>query len=62
MVGQVNEEARVRLSEADICMNLKKVNFTSQELIAVRGNGNEEQSGVQRGSRGRGTRPRGHRC
>ena len=48
MVRQVNEGARVRLTEADICMNSKSEFHQPGivRVIAVRGNVNEEQAGL----------------
>ena len=74
MVRQVNEGARVRLTKADICMNSKSEFHQPGivRVVAVRGNLNEEQTGVfpqdgqgggergrGRGRGRRGTRPRG---
>ena len=76
MVRQVNEGARVRLTKADICMNSKSEFHQPGivRVVAVRGNLNEEQTGIfpqdgqGGGARGRGrgstrgrrgTRPRG---
>ena len=62
MVRQVNEGARVRLTEADICMNSKS-EFHQPcivRVIAVRGNVNEEQAGLfPRDGRGGGPGGRG---
>ena len=48
MVRQVNEGARVRLTDADICMNSKSEFHQPGivRVVAVRGNVNEEQTGV----------------
>ena len=60
MVRQVNEGARVRLTKADICMNSKSEFHQPGivRVVAVRGNVNEEQSGMfprdGRGGKGRG--------
>ena len=62
MVRQVNEGARVRLSEFDICMNSKSEFHQAGmvRIVAVRGNVNEEQTGVfPPAGRGGGTRGRG---
>ena len=74
MVRQVNEGARVRLTKAHICMNSKSEFHQPGivRVVAVRGNLNEEQTGVfpqegqgggargrGRGRGSRGTRPRG---
>ena len=48
MLRQVNEGARVRLQEADICMNSKSEFHQAGivRVMAVRGNLNEEQAVV----------------
>ena len=62
MVRQVNEGARVRLQEADICMNSKS-EFHQPGIVrvmAVRGNLNDEQTVIfPLAGRGGGTRGRG---
>ena len=62
MVRQVNEGARVRLSDFDICMNSKSEFHQSGivRVVVVRGNVNEEQTGVfTPAGRGGGTREKG---
>ena len=59
MVRQVNEGARVRLTKADMCMNSKSEFHQPGivRVVAIRGNVNEEQSGMfpRDGREGRGT-------
>ena len=62
MVRQVNEGARVRLTKADICMNSKSEFHQPGivRVVAVRGNLNEEQTGVfPQDGQGGGERGRG---
>ena len=62
MVRQVNEGARVRLSDFDICMKSKSEFHQPGivRVVAVRGNVNEEQTGFcPQAGRGGGTRGRG---
>ena len=58
MVRQVNEGARVRLTKADMCMNSKSEFHQPGivRVVAIRGNVNEEQSGMfpRDGREGRG--------
>ena len=66
MVRQVNEGARVRLSKFDICVNSKSEfhqPWIVTTVVLVRGNVNEEQTGVfPPAARGGGTRGRGSRA